>query len=573
MSENKTTVGFSMGIAATGILAIIGLIIAVMANNKTNNNNNSDTHGNNITNPTFTTVVSGALSTEVLNIVKPSARNGVAESTTVYTLPTVAGKAGQVITLGADAKKSIWSSSGSVSGPSTSTSNGLAMFNDVSGSVLKSSNVTMDDDDGLAGVTSITGKNNTISIGKSAASKTAVDHFTSKERFEWVLISGDTDYQATLEPYQKMVPTSNTTITMNVPTTADVGTVITFFNAGTVGVTLTVLALDLVSPITGNVTISAGYSQDFVCVSAQQKGWSPVLDVTTGNGNVTGPTVGTENTIATYVNSTELKDTAVTIINGAFAEVLSITNKVSNDSITITTILSNVQDSGSIILETGENNGSGASGSIDMTTGVTNLSTSGSVNVVTGNSNSGSGGLTLQSGTTTSINFDSGDINIESGENTGAGSNGGSGNINIKSGNSAGGDSGSILIEAGSAGSFNGDITVGNNINRSDVRINASSLIFPSTYETIAATATISNTHGPMYLADPGEACTLTLPLLTKPGQILYVVNVSTSSTITIDASSMRSGTSVTVLPDTATQLISAPADGSDGLSWVQIVG
>jgi hypothetical protein len=437
--SDKKTLGLSLGVAAAGLIAIAGLVVAIIAKNKADDATSSTSTTNSDTNPTFTTMVSGAVSTEVLNIVKPSARNGVAESTTVYTLPTAAGTAGQVITLGADAKKAVWATatggggSGSVSGPATSTNNGLATFSDATGTVLASSTVTMDGTDGLAGVASITGKSNAMSIGK-ASNKTAVDHFTSKERFEWVVIVGDAAYQATLEPYQKMVPTLATSVTMHVPTAADLGTIVTLYNAGASSFTLTIAAADLVAPIVANAVISPGYSQDFVAVFAGQKGWSPVLEVTTGKGDVLAPPTGTLNTVATYTSATQLKDTTVTIVGDAMADVLSITGKATFDPVTVASAGAGAAETtGALTLQSGAAVGAGTTGNVTVESGSAAAGTTGSV--------------ALGSGLDSTVGGTSGDVAISSGTvDTGT-----SGKIEMKTGlnATATGVTGRILLETG----------------------------------------------------------------------------------------------------------------------------
>ena len=58
------------------------------------------------TKPIFTTMVTGTVDTEIINIVKP--HYGTTDSV-VYTLPTTGGTAGQSIILGPDGSTAIWS--------------------------------------------------------------------------------------------------------------------------------------------------------------------------------------------------------------------------------------------------------------------------------------------------------------------------------------------------------------------------------------------------------------------------------------------------------------------------------
>ena len=105
------------------LMVIIGgtaFVMAIVANNnandaKNNNNNNNNNGaytGGNGEDANFNTVVSGSVSAEVVNIVKPNARNGTVDSTTLYSLPMVSGTAGQTMVVDAnDTTKTTWSDS------------------------------------------------------------------------------------------------------------------------------------------------------------------------------------------------------------------------------------------------------------------------------------------------------------------------------------------------------------------------------------------------------------------------------------------------------------------------------
>lgn len=270
MSDNQKDkkLGIHLFIGAVGLVSVAGLVIGIIAYDKSKN---SDSNGNNTistTTPTFTTVVSGAISTEVLNIVKPSARNGVAESTTVYTLPTSAGKAGQVITLGADAKKAVWASSGasSVSGPVTSIVGSIATFEDITGNKLASSaNLSVDQEK--------------LTIGVS------VFHNQEQEYERWDIkeytaITGPvtiSDYRPVVVVTNNSTPAGDLKLTLSTPTTSDIGKVITIFNRGNTttpdaGSTLTIETKNIAGG-TADKTIASGNGVKIIAVTTAEAGW------------------------------------------------------------------------------------------------------------------------------------------------------------------------------------------------------------------------------------------------------------------------------------------------------------
>jgi hypothetical protein len=172
---------------------------------------------------------------------------------------------------------------------------------------------------------------------------------------------------------------------------------------------------------------------------------------------------------------------AVSIATGSSDTTLGSGNLTINSG----TVVSGAGSSGFMLINSGTNQGTGASGTLQFQSGsCTNAASSantGSVFVFSGN-NSGSGlsgGVFLRSGT--SVNGASGQVDLNSGAPSGSGV---SGNVRVFSGNTTSGNSGTVLVASGASTTGNsGDIniTTGTGVQRGNLILSAKEISLNAT--------------------------------------------------------------------------------------------